>query len=628
MDPIKVDFSDNGKKKNVKDVFIPPDKPVLRILVNIAITAVVAVVAYYFMLPPMNLGSYDFYIYWAVVLGSFIACAFLTSGAATKPEYVPFVKRQAYAPVALALVLGLIVGIGYLASSPFFRAKAYSQVLDIDTADFDDTVSAINRMSDFDKVPLIDAAAAEALATKTLGDFSKLNLESQFVVLTEDSTQINYKGTPYRVYPLKYGNIFKWFTNSVIGDEHEGIPGYVRVNLNTQEAELITDYDIAYSTAEHFGEYLERVLRFRYPTYIFGEISFEIDETGKPYWVVEHIKKTIGLVGGDEVKGIILVDAETGEDTYYTAEAMKTEISWIDQAYDANLLIRQYNWLGRYAGGFWNSIIAQSGVRQTSQGYSFLAIGDDVYLYTGVTSVTSDDSILGFFFINQRTKEAYFYSTTGTTEAKAQRSAEDKVSDKKWKASFPILLNIDGEATYFMALKGDSDLVKSYAMVNVKQANVMVMPTNENMDLASCVKEYVSAMKAQTPPVVIEFNYDAQDIGVPAAPDDTDSTDNEPAEHIVTGVITDIRTAVIDGTTYYYFRLSGGDVYYVVEASLNNEAALYNVGDSVCVTVIQPITENLIGTSGVSRPQAQDDAQGSPEETAQDEQTAQEPENG
>ena len=380
----------------------------------------------------------------------------------------------------------------------------------------------------------------------------------------------------------------------------------MRVNLNTQEAELITDYDIAYSTAEHFGEYLERVLRFKYPTYIFGEISFEIDETGKPYWVVEHIKKTIGLVGGDEVAGIILVDAETGEDVYYTAEAMKTEISWIDQAYDANLLIRQYNWLGKYAGGFWNSIIAQSGVRQTSQGYSFLAIGDDVYLYTGVTSVTSDDSILGFFFINQRTKEAFFYSTTGTTEAKAQRSAEDKVSDKKWKASFPILLNIDGEATYFMALKGDSDLVKSYAMVNVKQANVMVMPANENMDLSSCMREYVSAMKAQTPPTIIDFIYDATDIGAPTDSEQPDDSDEPSADaNTVSGVITDIRTAVIDGTTYYYFKLTGDDRYYVVEASLNNEAALFNVGDEITVTVIQPITENLIGTSDVSRGEAE-----------------------
>ena len=614
MDPIKVDFSDSGKKKSVKDVFIPPDKAPLRIIINIVITLIAAAVAYYFLLPPMNLGSYDFYIYWAIVIGAFIGSAFLTSGAATKPEYVPFVKRQAIAPIIIALILGLIVGVGYLSSSPFFRAKAYSKVLSIETADFDNTVSVIDRLSDFDKVPLIDKDAAQALADKTLGDFAKINLESQFEVLTADSTQINYKGSPYRVYPLKYGNIFKWFTNSVIGDEYEGIPGYVRVNLNTQDADLVTDYDITYSTAEHFGEYLERLLRFRYPTYIFGEISFEIDESGKPYWVVEHIKKTIGLVGGDEVQGIILVDAVTGEDIYYDSESMKTEISWIDQAYDADLLVRQYNWLGKYADGFWNSIIAQSGVKQTSQGYSFLAIGDDVYLYTGVTSVTSDDSILGFFFINQRTKEGFFYPTTGATEASAQRSAEDKVSDKGWKASFPILLNIDGEATYFMALKGDSSIVKSYAMVNVNQYNVVAMPTAENDDLSSCISEYVKALRTLKPAVIIDFNYDVAEVGVSEKTDEPEETET------VTGVITDIRSAVMSGNTYYYFELDNSGLYYVVEASLSNEAALFNTGDRISVTVSQKLSDSLF--EAASALAASEEELPAPEEPVTVEETA------
>ena len=578
MEPIKVDFSDNGKKKSVKDIIIPPDKAGLKIAINLVITAVVAVVVYYFMLPPMNLGSYEFYIYWAVVLASYVGASFLTSGAFAKPEYVPYVKRRATVPVILAIVLGLIVGVGYLASAPFFRAKSYSKLLDINSESFESTVSVIDKLSDFDKVPLIDKFAAETLADKTLGDFAELGLESQFEVLSADSTQINYKGTPYRVYPLQYGDIFKWFTNSVVGSEHKGIPGYVRVNLNTQEAELITDYDITYSTAEHFGEYLKRVLRFKYPTYIFGEISFEIDETGKPYWVVEHIKKTIGLVGGDDVQGIILVDAETGDAVYYDAESMKTEISWIDQAYDAELLVKQYNYLGKYSGGFWNSLIGQSGVKQASLGYSFLAIGDDVYLYTGVTSVTSDDSILGFFFINQRTKEGFFYNTTGATEAAAQKSAEGKVSDKKWKAAFPILLNIDGEATYFMALKDDSNIVKSYAMVNVKQYNVVAIPSEENDDLASCVKEYVKGLKALSPSVVIDFNYDKKDVG--HTDNKPDSTDAE----TVTGTITDIRSAVISGNTYYYIKLNTSKTYYYVAASLSNEVVLFNIGDEITIT--------------------------------------------
>ena len=590
MDPIKVDFSDSGKKKSVKNVLIPPEKAGLKIVINIIITLIVAVVAYYFMLPPMNFQSYDFYIYWALVLASYVGSAFVTSGAFIKPEYVPYVRRQSIAPIAIGLVLALVVGVGYLISSPFFRAKDYAEILTIESAEFDNTISVIDSMSDFDKVPLIDKDAARELADKTLGDFSALGLESQFEILESDSTQINYKGSPYRVYPLKYGDVFKWATNSVLSAEYEGIPGYVRVNLNTQESQLITEFDIKYSTAEHFNEYLERHLRFQYPTYIFGDTSFEIDEEGKPFWVVEHIEKTVGLVGGDDVAGVILVDAVTGDNIYYSADeigADNSEIAWIDQAYDADLLVQQYNYLGKYAGGFWNSIIGQSGVKQASQGYSFIAVGDDVYLYTGVTSVTSDDSILGFFFINQRTKEGFFYNTTGATEAAAQRSAQGKVSDKGWKAAFPILLNIDGEATYFMALKDDANIVKSYAMVNVQQYNVVAIPAGENDDLASAVSEYIKGLKALSPSVVIDINFDVSG-NKPQNGDSATGLAN------LTGTVTDIRSTVVNGNTYFYIELDNSGVYYYVAADVADMVVLFNEGDTITVTIDEASEGKLV----------------------------------
>ena len=592
MDPIKVDFSNGGKKKSVKDVLIPPEKAGLKIVINIVVTLLTAVIAYYFMLPPMNLQSYDFYIYWAVVLASYVISAFVTSGAFAKPEYVPYVKRQAIVPVALAVVLGLIVGIGYLISSPFFRAKSYAEILSIEEdSNIDDMINEINKISDFDNIPLIDKDAARTLADKTIGDFSALGLESQFEILEADSTQINYKGAPYRVYPLQYGDIFKWVTNSVMSDEYEGIPGYVRVNLNTQEAQLITDYDIRYSTAEHFGEYLERHLRFKYPTYLFGQMSFEIDESGKPWWVVEHITKAVGLLGGDEVKGVILVDATTGDAEYHSAEEFAkadSEISWIDQAYDAELLVQQYNYLGKYLGGFWNSIIGQSGVKQASQGYSFIADGDDVYLYTGVTSVTDDDSLLGFFFINQRTKEAKFYKTTGATEAAAQLSAQGKVSDKGWKAAFPILLNVDGEPTYFMALKDDANIVKSYAMVNVQQYNVVAIPAAENDDLASAVSEYIKGLKALSPSVIIDIDFDISGNKPSQVPEDESGLDK------IAGTVSDIRTTVVNGNTYFYIELDNSGVYYYVAADVADMVVLFNVGDTITVTVDKASEGQLI----------------------------------
>ncbi len=599
MEPIKVDFSDGGRKKKVRNVLIPPEKAGLKIAINVIVMLVTAAVAYYFLLPPMNPHDYKFYIYFLIVAGSYVLSAYITSGAFAKPEYVPYVTRQSIVPGIVAGAVVLVLIVGYLVSCPFFRAKSFSRILSIENAEFKDTVSLIDSMSDFNNVPLIDAKAAEALADKTLGDFAALGLESQFELLTEDSTQINFKGSPYRIYPLQYGDIFKWFLNSVAGgSKYDGIPGYVKVNMNTQQAELVTDYDITYSTAEHFGEYLERVLRFRYPTYIFGEISFEIDETGRPFWVVEHIKKRVGLLGGDDVQGIILVDAETGESRYFKSEDVGAEnsaVAWIDQAYDADLLVKQYNYFGTYNGGFWNSIIGQSGVKRASTGYSFLAIGDDVYLYTGVTSVTTDNSILGFFFINQRTKEAFFYNTTGATESAAQQSAQGKVQDLGWQASFPILLNINGEATYFMALKDSSDIVKSYAMVNVQQYNVVAIPQNQNTDLKSCLEVYIKGLSELNPPVIVDFAFDSYTV-----PDGTDpGTDDEYTT--VTGTVTDIRSAVVSGTTYYYIELDNSGLYYYVAASVTNKVMLLNVGDVITVTTADASAAELAPASSVEK---------------------------
>ncbi len=584
MDPIKVDFSDSGKKKSVKEVLIPPEKAGLKIVINIIITLIAAVAIYYFMLPPMNPKAYEFYIYIASIFGVYVASAFLTSGAFAKPEYIPYARRQSIAPIAVVLVVALVVGVGYLVSCPFFRAKDYSEILSFEESDdISDIITIISDTEEaFNNIPLIDKASAEALADKQLGDFAKLSAgyESQFELLTSDSTQINYHGVPYRVYPLQYADYFKWFLNSVVDtDEYEGIPGYVLVNMHSQEAELVTAYDIKYSTAEHFNEFLGRKLRFAFPTYLFGEISFEVDEEGYPYWIVERLDKTIGLFGGEDVIGILKVDAQTGECVEYGLEELtadNSEIAWIDQAYDADLLVKQYNYYGNYNGGFWNSLIGQSNVRKSSDGYSFLANEDDVYLYTGVTSVTGDQSILGFLLINQRTKDAYFYPTTGATEKSAQASANGKVSDKGWQATFPLLLNIDGEPTYFMALKDSSQLVKTFAMVNVQQYSVVAISPNEDADLGACLGAYIDEMAKNG--VSLDISGDLADIG-----DGTGASDEiESAE--VTGTLTDIRTQTVAGTTYYYLSFDNS-TYYRVPASLDTTAVLFNIGDSIVITV-------------------------------------------
>lgn len=588
MDPIKVDFSGKGRPK---EVVIPPEKKVLKIVICILSTIIGGAIAYYFMLPAINLKAIEFYYFIAVLIAIYVGMTFITSKAFVKPEYIPYVKKRATVPLIIGLVFAIILGIGYIASAPLFRAKDYSAIIDVKEEDFganEKSITTITSLEDFSSVPMIDKDVSLNLANKTLGDLS--DWVSQFVIDEKYSTQINYQGNPYRIFPLKYGDIFKWIQNT-----KEGFPAYLRVNMYTQEAEAFVLSEnglpnIQVSTGEYLNERLDRVLRFKFPTYMFGVPSLEIDETGHPYWVCERVDKTIGLIGGTDVIGVVLVDAcDKNNITEYTMDEIRNnkEIQWIDQIYSDDLLVQQYNYYGKYNGGFINGYIGQTGVMTTTTGSSYIASGDDVWLYTGVTSVTNDDSIIGFAIINQRTKEAVFQEISGTTESGAQTSAEGIVSDKGWSATFPLLLNIDGEATYFMALK-DSNVVKSYAMVSVERVQDAVRSEDDaNPDLEACLRAYVSKVKSSTKKV-LDIEYDAVLPDAIAGGDATGgnaSGGNKPAELLkVSGVITDIRTAVVNGNSIYYIAVDNKPVYYSISAASDDAVVILNVGDKVNIS--------------------------------------------
>ena len=469
MDPIKVDFS---KKGGPKEIVIPPDKAVLKIVLSVLCSLVTAVIAFYIMLPPLNFKAYEFYGFLAIIVASYALFSAIFTGVFSKPEYLPYFKRQMIVPAVIVGVIALTVGIGYLVSSPFFRASSYSQIIDVRTdSNFADEIDKQDAES-FSNIPKLDEGVAATLAPRALGKLAEKGYVSQFSVYPL-YTQINYKGTPVRVVPLQYSNIIKWLTNRT-----EGLPGYIVIDM-ANEVTTFKELDsgIKYSPAEHFGRLLKRHLRMKYPTYMFGSSSFEIDDEGNPYWICARVDKTIGLFGGTDVKGIVIVNAIDGKCEYVPIETVKSDAKyqWIDRVYDSDLLVEQYNYYGRYQKGFWNSILGQEDVYVTTEDYSYIAQNDDVYMYTGVTSVTNDQSITGFIMINQRTKEAVYYSVAGAKEQSAQASAEglDEIKAAGYTATFPLLLNIDGEPTYFMALKDvrddGSQIIQSYALINVKQ---------------------------------------------------------------------------------------------------------------------------------------------------------------
>ena len=56
-----------------------------------------------------------------------------------------------------------------------------------------------------------------------------------------------------------------------------------------------------------------------------------------------------------------------------------------------------------------------------------------------------------FLLVNKRTKETRYYQINGADESSAMGSAEGKVQEKEYVATFPILINVAERPTYFVS---------------------------------------------------------------------------------------------------------------------------------------------------------------------------------
>ncbi len=522
-----------------------------KVLFNIVVTLVVGAIYFYVALPAINLHDRSLYVFIGILCLVYFFCAFVTSG--TNPDrnsgvrqYFRFLRTQCLPVGILLAVLILVAIIGSVISMPIFRASAYRDLLNVETGDFSTDVAEVS----FNEIPMLDEESARRLGDRKLGELS--DMVSQFEV-SDDYTQINYLGRPVRVTYLQYGDFFKWLNN-----RSAGLPAYIRIDMVTQEVEVVRLSDmgldgIKYSPTELFQRKLERHLRLHYPTYMFSTPTFEIDESGHPYWVCPKVEMTIGLFGGKDIDGAVLVDAITGECTYYAYEDVPT---WMDRVYLASLIMEQYDYHGTYVNGFFNSIFGQRDVTVTTDGYNYIAMNDDVYMYTGVTSVSSDQSNIGFLLSNQRTKETTYYAAPGAVEQSARSSAQGVVQDLGYTATFPLLLNVAGEPTYFMSLKDASQLVKQYAMVNVAQYQIVAT----GVTVAECESSYLNLLTQS---------------GI--------TTEAELPQTEASGVVEEIRTMVVEGTTYFCIRLRGEDVFYSISASQYPEVVTLDPGARVTI---------------------------------------------
>ncbi len=550
-------------------------KRIVSVLGRVFVSLIVIFLMFYVMLPAINLRDQNFIMFLILSILAVLTVNFMTvvkrffaslgggrrviigRDTATGMPIFGREQEEEREPISLAepLKIGfgaiaVLIALSFLASllgAKLFNAGRYRDLIQITDRDFTADVAEIN----MNQIPVVDKDTAVRLGSRKLGEMTEL--VSQFEI-QEDYTQINYKKSPYRVTPLAYADPIKWLFN-----RQKGLPAYITVNMVTQETDLVwLESGMKYSPSEYFFRNIYRCLRFSYPTKMFDQVTFEIDDEGTPYWVAPTITYRIGWWNGKDIDGAVLVNACTGESQYYA----KADVpQWIDQLYHSNLIIEQLDDNGRFQNGYFNSILGQRGVRRTTYGYNYLAIDDDVYLYTGMSSVTADESNIGFVLVNLRTKETRFYAIPGATESSAMASAQGQVQHLNYVATFPLLLNISDRPTYFISLKDGAGLVKMYAFVDVAQ--YQIVGTGNTIDEAK--ENYRKALNLEA------------DVELPSG---------QPQE--IKGIIEDIADVVVGGNSCYYFTLKGQEQVYTAVITVSEQLPFAKPGDGVSLKIVVP----------------------------------------
>ncbi|MGM9533499.1 hypothetical protein [Intestinibacter sp.] len=452
--------------------------------------------------------------------------------------------------IALVLLV-LVIAIPFFVTTPILHANAYKNLIgEVSESEFTEDVSPVN----VNDIRIVDEDMAMKLGEKKIGEIPAIGSVSQ---LGEFHIQ-SVNGELYWVAPLVHRDIIKWVTNL------DGTDGYVMVSAtDPQDVKLVQSLDkkpikIKYQPEAYFLQDLHRYLYVKgIVNYGMTEFTLEINDEGRPYWVVSLYEHKVGFSGSDAV-GVAVLDAQTGELNVYDIENAP---KWIDRIQPQSMVIEQITDWGLYVKGFINSVFTEEGVLVPTEGES-LVYGNDgkSYWYTGITSSGGDESTVGFMLVDSRTKDAKLYMQTGATETAAMTSAEGKVQEKNYEATFPVMYNIYGTPTYVCALKDKAGLVKSVAFISVEDYSVLGVGNNKREALAA----YKEALESEGEDLKFETDVDTVEIS---------------------GTIDRISADVQDGTTTYFFTLKNNNtIMFKGTSKVSDRLPLTKSGDSVSIS--------------------------------------------
>lgn len=504
------------------------------------ITVVLSIWVYYLALPAWNIRSAGLWSY-CLCVAVIAIVAFGLAEDKTAKKNADYVGSIASIVCAAAILIGMLVcGIS---SSYVTNAKDYHNMIEFVEGNFDEDIP---KLSEDMPISIVDVDTAKKLGDRTIGGIKN----ATWYDVGNEYNLIKYQDEYYRIAELNYGSLFKYDKA-----KDEGIPGYVMVNAETQEAKYVELANkIKYSPSGYFSNLLRRHLRKQYPSYMFDKSFFEIDEDGLGHYITGVFKPTIGVFGGKKIESFIVTDVTSGESKEYKTENLP---KWIDHAYSLSYLMRITKNHQTYIGGFLNSWFAKTGIDTTT--YKFKDDGFDGYntaidengevvFFTGVTSVNNAESNKGFILANPRTGEIKYYICSGAEESSAQNAAQGLVEDFGYVATFPTILNIEGEETYFMLLKDSAGLVQRYALANIKNYSIVVQGKTFNETL-KLYKERIVGEEVFTKEGKIQKMYQAE----------------------------------VDGCTYYYFIIEGDTGLYMSSIKNSNKQVTLKNGDEILI---------------------------------------------
>lgn len=526
----------------------------------------------YLLQPSKNFHSWDLWAFVWIVLALTTACTFITS-AILKKVWDMYGEDESYGikdwfkhfftrnmvPHIFLLLLVLWSIIFFATGIPAwkcFNADEYASLISVQEGNFAEDVIEIGS----DDIVIVDVKTAQRLGDRTIGSLQN----SGWFEADNEYNLISIGGELYRISSLNYGDWFKYNKANV-----NGIPGYILVNAKTQEAKLVElEQGMKYSPSAFWSYDLNRHLHNLYPSYMFGQSFFEVDDEYKPYWITGVGEAQIGLRGAAMITSVLITDAITGETQEYSFDDLP---DWVDHVNSVSYIMTLIKYHYRYQNGWWNP--SETNVYRTSyyykdssdkkddneftpfDGYNSV-VGKDgkIWFYTGLTPANAAETNVGFLLISPKDGEVRHYEITGAEEASAQKAAEGLVQNLHYSAGFPTIVNVDGIETYFMLLKDDAGLVQRYSLCNVKQYSKVV----QGETLEETIENYRIKMGLETETVPEE------------ASKEPEQQEPERVVFTATGVVDEVAQAQIDGYTFYYFTLEGENSVFMSSIQNNN----------------------------------------------------------